>query len=140
MNSGLQPKTKNYFRRVFWSGLAFSPLVILLVSLVFGIMRRNLPDFAAIGFMIPAAVLAFLNFYLSFIRPRFYFSRHGSMAGYRFKSGVPLVGTLLVVLGAVFGFGSIWSTIIGIIAFSFDTGGSGWFVIATWRDQSLWDS
>jgi hypothetical protein len=89
--------------------------------------------------MIAATALAAVNFYLSFIRPRLHSLRRGSMDGYRHISGIPVVGTLLLTMGALFGFGAVGSTLIGIGAFAFDTGGSVWFVIATWRDQSFWD-
>ncbi len=119
--------------------MAFSPLLLLLASLIAGIIRSQHSSFAAVGFMIGAATFAILNFHLSFIRPRLYFFRHGSMDGYRFVSGLPIVGTVLAILGAFFGFGAIGSAIIGIVAFALDTGGAGWFVIATWRDHSFWD-
>jgi len=89
--------------------------------------------------MIAALVIAIINFSLSFVRPRLYCFRHGSMDGYRFVSGVPIVGTLLTILGAIFGFGAVGCAVLGICAFAMDTGGSGWFVIATWRDHSFWD-
>ena len=83
--------------------------------------------------------MAALNFYLSFVRPYLFRVRRGSMDGYRFVSDVPIVGSILVVLGALFGFGAVGTALIGIIVFLLDTGGSGWFVIATWKDKSLWD-
>ena len=139
MSADQQQKPTNYARRAFGASLAFSPLLLLLASLVVGIIRSQQPSFAAVGFMIGAAAFAILNFHLSFIRPRLYLFRHGSMDGYRFVSGLPIVGTVLAILGAFFGFGAIGSAIIGIAAFALDTGGSGWFVVATWRDHSFWD-
>ena len=91
-------------------------------------------------FMLAAAVIAAINFHLSFIRPRFFRFRRGSMDGYRHVSGIPIVGTLLLSIGALSGFGAIGSALIGIGAFVLDTGGSAWFIVATWRDRSLWDS
>jgi hypothetical protein len=109
------------------------------MSLIVGLTRSRQTTFAGVGFMIGAAAVAVLNFHLSFIRPRLFFVRRGSMDGYRFISGLPMVGTVLVVLGTFVGFGAVDSALIGIAAFALDTGGSGWFVIATWRDRSLWD-
>lgn len=61
------------------------------------------------------------------------------MDGYRNISGVPLVGTLLLCCGTLMGFGAVGSASVGIAAFVWDTGGSGWLVVATWRDDSFWD-
>ena len=54
--------------------------------------------------------------------------------------GVPIFGTVLTTLGAVIGFGASAIAIFGIVAFALDTGGSGWFIIARWRNQSIGDS
>ena len=89
--------------------------------------------------MLDAALLAALNFYLSFIRPPVFRLLHGSMDGFRHVSGIPMIGTLLVVLGGVFGFGAVGTALLGLACIGFDTGGSVWFLIATWRDGSLWD-
>ena len=89
--------------------------------------------------MLAAALLAGLNFYLSFIRPRIFRLLHGSMDGFRHVSGIPIIGTVLVVLGALFGFGAVGSALLGLACIGFDTGGSVWFLICTWRDSSLWD-
>jgi hypothetical protein len=42
--------------------------------------------------------------------------------------------------GALFSFGAVGTALIGICAFALDTGGTGWFVVSTWRDRSLWDT
>jgi hypothetical protein len=110
-----------------------------IASIIFGILGSRRPHFAAVGLMIAAAVVAVLNFYLSFIRPRLFSLRRGSMDGYRHVSGFPMIGTVLLSLGAVFSFGAIGSALIGLVAFALDTGGSVWFVTATWRDRSFWD-
>ncbi|CAN5394180.1 hypothetical protein BH09MYX1_BH09MYX1_60280 [soil metagenome] len=63
----------------------------------------------------------------------------GGLRGYRHVSGVPGIGSLLVVLGTVVGYGSVVCSIVGLIAVLADTGGSLWFLIATWHDGSMWD-
>jgi len=90
--------------------------------------------------MISAMFIAVANFYFSFIRPWLLIRRHGSLDGIPHVSGAPIVGTLLVLLGGVFGFGAICTSLIGILALTLETGGAPWFLIATWRDASLWDS
>jgi hypothetical protein len=61
-------------------------------------------------------------------------------AKYKNVSGIPIIGSVLIALGTLFGFGSIGSSLLGLTAFALDTGGSGWFLWATWKDSSLWDS
>jgi hypothetical protein len=133
------PRT-NFNRRTFGVIVAFLPLALLIASLASGIIKGQQPMFRGVGFMIGAAALASLNCYLSFVRPYWFRLRHGSLEGFRNVSGIPIIGTVLGFVGTVFGFGAIGSALIGIAAFVLDTGGSGWFVIATWRDRSLWDA
>jgi hypothetical protein len=139
MNTQPENTRTNFTRRAFGVILAFSPLALSIASLAIGINKGRQSSFAGVGFVIGAAVMAALNFYLSFVRPYLFRVRRGSMDGYRFVSDVPIVGSILVVLGALFGFGAVGTALIGIIVFLSDTGGSGWFVIATWKDKSLWD-
>jgi hypothetical protein len=140
MSGDQSQKPTNHARRSFGVVLALLPLALLFSSIIVGITRTQHSHFAAVGVMIAAAVVAAINFYLSFIRPRVFSLRHGSMDGYRYVSGIPFIGTLLLSIGAMLGFGSIGSALIGIGAFALDTGGSVWFVIATWRDRSFWDT
>jgi hypothetical protein len=90
--------------------------------------------------MIPAVLLAMFNFYLSAVRPAIFHLRHGSMESYRHVSVFPCVGTLLVVVGGILGFGEVVWALVGIAAMLLDTGGSFWFLIATWKDTSFWDT
>ena len=66
--------------------------------------------------------------------------RHGSIDSYRQVSGIPLVCTLLVVVGGILGFGGVAVALAGIAVMLVDTGGSLWFLLATWRDSSFWDT
>ena len=140
MSADQPKKPTNYARRSFGVVLALLPLALLFASIIVGLIQPLKAHFAAAGVMIAAAVVAVINFYLSFIRPRLFSLRRGSMDGYRHVSGIPIIGTLLLSIGALLGFGSIGSALIGIGAFVLDTGGSVWFVIATWRDRSFWDT
>lgn len=139
MSADQQKRPPNYKRRAFGIVLGFSPLLLLLASLMAETAPSQRSNLAATGLMIVAMAIALLNFHLSFIRPRLYLSRHGSMDGFRFISIFPIIGTVLTVFGALFGFGVASSALIGIAAFVLDTGGSGWIVVQTWRHQSLWD-
>lgn len=135
-----QPRnTTNYVRRVLGVLLALLPFALLLASLIIGITDSEQPTFAAVGLMIAAAIFAALNFYLSFIRPQLFSLRCGSMDGYLHVSGFPIIGTILLIIGAIVGFGAIGSSHIGMGAYVLDTGGPAWFVLSTWRDRSFWD-
>lgn len=80
-----------------------------------------------------------LNFYLSFLRRLVYWQKKGSLDGFKHVSGIPMLGSLFVIIGTVLGFGFALCAALGLLAVAFDTGGSVWFLIATWRDSSLWD-
>lgn len=135
-----QPLVKtNYARRVVAIAVCFGPVGLLLVSLVAGFYY---PRESALGVGLTGGGLAIagVNLYLSFIRPALYVLRHGSKVGMRYVSGVPAIGTLLVVVGGVLGFGDWRSTAIGLAVLAADTGGLPWFLIYTWDDCSLWDA
>lgn len=140
LNADMNRRPVSFVRRTLGGVIAFSPLALSLVSVFSGLLQHRQSNFIGVGFMIPAAAFAAINFYLSFIRPRLFYRRHGSMVGYHFISGIPIIGSILVFWGALHGFGAIGSALIGVVSFCLDTGGSGWFVIATWKDQSFWDT
>ena len=121
--------------------LGLLPLLLIIASIVYGLARSPQPKFAAVGWMIAAGVFAALNFFLAFIRPPFLiYVLRIPKEKYKHVSGYPIIGSILVCLGVLFSFGSIGSALLGLICFAFDTGGSVWFLIATWKDNSLWDS
>jgi hypothetical protein len=84
--------------------------------------------------------LAVLNVFLSVIRPTVYRWRRGSLDGLRNISGVPLIGTLFVVLAGFVGFGDWRVAVAGLVALAFDIGGLPWVLVAIWRDYSFWDA
>jgi len=90
--------------------------------------------------MLAAASLGLFNLYSSFVRPAIFRLRHGSIERYRHVSGIPIVGTLLVAVGGLSGFGGVVPALVGIAAMLLDTGGSFWFLLATWGDSSFWDT
>jgi hypothetical protein len=51
---------------------------------------------------------------------------------------MPLLGTLLVVLGGLVGLADWRSAAVGLVALVLDIGGLPWFLLATWRDRSFW--
>jgi hypothetical protein len=112
---------------------------LLTASLAVGLCRVEEVDQEWIR-TVAAAVLCLpvpiLNFYLDLLRSRIY----GARVGYRNISGAPVFGTLLVVVCGWAAFGDWRVAIVGLAALVLDTGGAPWFLIATWRDQSLWDA
>jgi hypothetical protein len=127
-------------RRVVGVILGISPALLLLSSLAYGLAHDVPTRLVVVAWMAVALLIGALNFYGSFIAPRRYARKHGSMAGYRHVSGMPAIGTILIVAIAIVGFGDWVCSILGSVAFAIDTGGSVWFVISTWRDESLWDA
>jgi len=91
-------------------------------------------------FLVPAIAIAICNFYLSFARPFFRKFRYGSLKNMQGASALPGIGTVLVVVGGVVGFGASSAALLGLVALVCDTGGSLWFLAATWRDTSFWDA
>lgn len=135
-----QPEPRsNYARRAVGIAACFAPVVLLLASLAVGL---EWPRWSGLGIGLVAAglLVAGLNLYLSVGRPALYAWRHGSTRGMRHVSGLPALGTFLVVAGGVVGFADWRSAAAGLVALALDTGGLPWFLLATWADRSLWDA
>jgi hypothetical protein len=133
-----QTQKTNYIQRVIGIILCLLPLLIALIALAFG-TKGKLPTIFGLVFLVLGLLVVVNNFYCSFIRWPLYYLIHRSKEGYRNVSGLPLFGEILITIGVVYDFGSIYSAALGIIAAFLNTGGSLWFLIATWRDKSLWD-
>ena len=125
-------------RRVIGVSICLSPVVLLGASIAASFGANRAP-FSAVAIAVMALAIGALNFYLSFIRIRWIHRRRGSLDGVASVSGFPMVGTLLALASGVLGFGSIGTAGIALIAVMIDTGGAPWFLVATWRDKSLWD-
>jgi hypothetical protein len=93
-----------------------------------------------LGLSLVGLLFASCNLYLAMIRPVLYVWRHGSTEGLRHVSGIPVLGTLLVVTGGSIGFCDWRAAAVGLAGVVFDVGGLPWFLVATWRDSSLWDA
>ena len=132
------PKT-NYPRRTIGVLIALLPAVPLLVALISPRQLSTRDTALAFVGLLPGAACATLNFALSFVRPWLYRWRHGSTAGLTFVSGIPVIGTLSTCVAAYVGWGSIPCASVVLALSLIDTLGPTWFVIATWRDTSLWD-
>lgn len=49
-----------------------------------------------------------------------------------------MIGSVLIIVASLSAFGSVDIALVGVAAFILDTGGSGWFIVFTWRDGSFW--
>jgi hypothetical protein len=77
------------------------------------------------------ALLAALNFYLSFVRYPLHRLVHEGRP-FKFASGIPLVGSVLLWAGAyILLSGGAWKFgAVALILSAFDTGGIHWFLIS----------
>lgn len=132
----------NSFRRALGVVIFFSPMYLLVASLIVSLWSQQgkwLNITSIMGLSLGCLPLPAVNFYLSFIRPMLYRWRHDSLEGMKHISGGPLLGTVLIVFGAVGAFGDWRAATIGLFALAIDTGGSPWFVVEAWRDRGFWD-
>ncbi len=77
------------------------------------------------------ALVCLVNFYLSFLRYLLHRARGRDPENYRWMSGVPLIGSLLVLISWVFWLHGIGSQALDVTAGAIaliDTGGIHWFV------------
>ena len=121
-------------------GIALCALPALF-ALASGLWPRSVPPTReGVGLVLVgmAGLIAGLNLYLLYLRPWRYRRRQGADEGYRLVSGLPLVGTLLVVGGCCVAFGSGLVGGWGLLVALADPDGLAWFPIRTWRDASLW--
>jgi hypothetical protein len=129
---------RNWRRRAIGLVLCLSPIAILIASLIVGI-KRGTALTPGLYYVLPGALIAALNFHLSWTRPLLYRLAHGSMEGYRFVSGVPIVGVFFVLAGVLPWFGDVITALAGLAVLFADTGSPPWFLAMTWRDSWLWD-
>jgi hypothetical protein len=132
-------KRPNYLRRSVGVLLCTSPVLLLIGSLASYRTAWRHSSWVAMAIMLAAAFVGLLNGYLSFVRPVLYQRAHGDTNGLRHVSGAPMVGTLLVLVAGVLGFGSPVCALLGMLVMAIDTGGSIWLLWSTWGDSSFWD-
>jgi len=120
-------------RRILGVAVCALPPALSVASLIAGLAGGSAPWFTGITFVIAAATIGLTNAFLSFVRPRL------RSASRRHISGIPVVGSALVVIGVLYGFGALGTALLALAASAIDTGGAPWFAISTWRDRSLWD-
>jgi formate-dependent nitrite reductase membrane component NrfD len=97
---------KNRLRR--FGGVALCLLPVALAAAC-ALWQRSLTEAKVYTGLVLAGVaclVGLLNLQLALVRPRLYRRRHGSLEGCRFVSGLPIVGTFLLVAGCLTAFGS----------------------------------
>ncbi len=133
------PLRRNWRRRIIGAAVCVLPIAIAVGSIILGAMRGTALTPYGLFIVLFAAVVGVFNFSLSWVRPLLYRLLHGSLEGYHFVSGIPFVGTPIVVIGVLLSFGDVVTASLGLLVLLMDTGGLPWFLAATWRDSSLWD-
>ena len=128
------PKSRA-LRRTVAVIVCLSPLALLLLSLASPASIQPVRHGFAIALASMALVIGATNFWLSFVRPPLH--RRRSPGIYKHVSGLPLVGTLLILLAALAGFGSLPVAALGLVVLTIDTGGSPWLLFAIWRDRTF---
>jgi hypothetical protein len=87
-----------------------------------------------------AALIAWLNFYLCFLRFWLYKRRHGTEEGYQWASGVPAIGSFLALFVVLMCWGNLWFALTSVLLLLVDMGGLIWFFYAAWQDESFWNA
>jgi hypothetical protein len=128
-----------YGRRAIGVLVCFSPLILIIASVAKVAMTGSQTRLLGLGILSLAMLIAAQNFYLCAIRHNLYEWKHGTLKGLKNISPVPGLGTILIVVGTIAGFGSSACAALGLVAFVLDMGGLPWFLIATWWDGSMWD-
>ena len=117
--------------------MCLSPVLLVLSSFARGLAEPH-PPLPGLAWMGVAAAVGLLNLWYSFGRWWLHVKRGRAPETFRHSTGVPGLGTLLVVLGCCVSFGSIATAALGLAVLAMDTGGTPWFLAATWKDESLW--
>lgn len=129
---------KSYIKRGVGVLIAAIPFVLAIASII-ATTSPFLPR-VAWGILGLSLLIGITNFYLSFIRPFLWEKKYGNMEEYRFISGFPAIATLGACTATLAGFGSSIIAGFAILTLVIDSAGLPWFVVATWSDQSLWDT
>jgi hypothetical protein len=119
--------------------VCLGPIALLLASLAWGSPFSEWRA-AGLALAIIAVGVGLFNSYLTFVRPALYRWRHGSLQGLKNVSVFPAIGTGLIVLAGLIGFGDRFTAVLGLLAAVLDTGGLPWVFLSIWTHPELWDS
>jgi hypothetical protein len=118
--------------------LGMAPFVLVVASFISPSLVPFPGAATVLGFI--GLGIAALNAWHSLGRPFLWKMWKGTMDGYRFISGLPMIGTAVGVCACLAGFGETTSALIALAIFTVDTAGLPWFTYATWKDQGFWDT
>ena len=92
------------------------------------------------GALVLGGFLALLNLFLSVGRPLILQARGIRPEKQCHVSGFPLLGSFLLMFATIPFFPHVWPCVLVTALLVLDTGGPLWFLICTWKDDSLWTS
>ncbi len=127
------------FRRLLGIIIGAVPFIVVLFC-SFSEWRLNFGMLTVFGYCLFGfgGFISIGNFYFSFLRYPIHRLRHGKDAKYQWVSGIPLMGILSVV-GLIHLPKSLWLNVLAFLFLCIDTGGIQWFVICTWKADSMWN-
>lgn len=125
-------------RRIIGIIIGAIPFVIVLLCTLYKV--RGAGNSIALGYSLFAlgGIVGIINFYLHVLRYPIHCFRHGKDAKYQWVSGIPLLG-ISSVIGLTLLPWSVWLSIFAFLFLCMDVGGIQWFVVFTWKDDSLWN-
>jgi len=126
-------------RRTIGILIAICPFAIVILLTIYD-WRLHRGQSAGLGYtlLVLGGLASITNFYLQVLRYPIHCLIHGKDKEYKWESGIPLVGGLSV-LGFLFIPKAIWLSILVFVLICIDFCGLHYFVIFTWKDDSLWN-
>jgi hypothetical protein len=131
---------RNRLRRTLGILSCQVPVLVALACALWPVTPEPARAGAGLVLVVLAGLTAVFNLWLALIRPWLHWWRHGSRAGLRPVSGLPVLGTLLLVCGCLTAFGSPVVGGLALFAALIDPDGLPWVPVHTWHDASLWDA
>jgi len=86
-------------------------------------------DWTAGILLVIGGLICLFNFYLVFLRYPVYRLVGGNPAEYRFKPGIPLLGSLLTALSLIAFWSNPWLAAIAILLMLMDIDGLHWYIL-----------
>ena len=135
--------------RTLWVLIALAPFVWVLSI---GFVSRDagplavwlgLPRWAAYSIATAMGGLGMIgviaNIYLHLLRHRIFRMLHGSLKGFSFVSGIPVVSGWLIAIAIPFCPREPVLFIVAVVLMLADPGGFHWFVVNTWGYDECWN-
>lgn len=130
-----QPERMGWGWRIVFVLATLVVVSVPLASLVTGIMTPR-AGMWRIPFVAVAVLPLGYNWWLA-IRWWRHFRKHGSREGFVYVSGIPCIGNLFAVLGAIIGWGDWWTALPAVLVIALDPLGLPWFVLEMIRTRQF---